>query len=65
MLQKSEPLGMFYDQLDYGNVDRFLQMLPEAINYKEYEVNYAKCKDIFSKRLSMKPKFLQFLFLQN
>lgn len=27
-------LGMFYDQLDYTNADRFLQMLPNAINYK-------------------------------
>ncbi|MEP6583865.1 MAG: Fic family protein, partial [Ginsengibacter sp.] len=27
-------LGMFYDKLNYANADRFLQMLPNAINYK-------------------------------
>lgn len=28
-------LGMFYDKLDYANGDKFFQMLPSAINYKE------------------------------
>ena len=27
-------LGMFYEKLDYANGDKFLQMLPNAINYK-------------------------------
>jgi Fic family protein len=27
-------LGTFYDQLDYGNAERFLQVLPKAICYK-------------------------------
>lgn len=27
-------LGMFYEKLDYANADKFLQMLPNAINYK-------------------------------
>ena len=27
-------LGMFYEKLDYANADHFLQMLPNAINYK-------------------------------
>ncbi len=27
-------LGMFYDKLDYSKADPFLQMLPNAINYK-------------------------------
>lgn len=27
-------LGMFYDKLDYAGADQFLQMLPNAINYK-------------------------------
>jgi len=28
-------LGMFYEKLNYANADKFLQMLPYAINYKE------------------------------
>jgi Fic family protein len=32
--QNLNRLGMFYDKLDYTNADRFLQMLPNAINYK-------------------------------
>lgn len=28
-------LGMFYEQIDYAKADLFLQMLPQAINYKE------------------------------
>ncbi len=28
-------LGMFYDKIDYANADLLLQMLPNAINYKE------------------------------
>lgn len=28
-------LGMFYEKLDYANADKFLQMLPNAISYKE------------------------------
>jgi Fic family protein len=28
-------LGLFYEKLDYANSDRFLQMLPNAINYKQ------------------------------
>jgi Fic family protein len=27
-------LGMFYEKLDCANADKFLQMLPNAINYK-------------------------------
>lgn len=27
-------LGMFYEKLNYANADKFLQMLPKAINYK-------------------------------
>jgi Fic family protein len=27
-------LGVFYEKLDYANADNFLQMLPNAINYK-------------------------------
>ena len=28
-------LGMFYEKINYSNADTFLQMLPNAINYKE------------------------------
>jgi Fic family protein len=28
-------LGIFYEKLDYAKADKFLQMLPNAINYKE------------------------------
>ena len=27
-------LEMLYEKLDYANADKFLQMLPSAINYK-------------------------------